>query len=152
LEPAKGRSAKDAVTIIYEPHSGAITIDAGDLICRAIELKSERNIFVGELPEFLKDGPFNVCIPQMVFLLDRNGLPNPLRLQVLPKGLQFEDISQAILVKGSLIFLDRPKKVDKAYLLIESGRVARRFTSAATTGSRPGDSRRWPTLLDLESP
>ena len=96
-------STPDAVTMVYDPTDGNVSVDTGGLQFSTLEIVSEAGIWTGPVPSAISSGePFNVFRPDKLFLLAREGMGNVDFGPAATGGISREALIADLLVDGSL--------------------------------------------------
>ena len=106
FEQASEPSTVGSVTLVYDPRTGDVKLNAGDGVSiEALELRSDGGLFIPEnTRKKATTGRFDIVTIWKVFMLERtSGLTKVDYGPILPKGLTFEEIHQDTRVGGSLM-------------------------------------------------
>ena len=94
-------SGDDVVSLIYDPSSGNLKLDAAGLQVTTLEMLSAAGNFTGTAAAGLVSPPFDVFSPKKFFLLKTTGIGDTDLGNALPTGLSGAALAADLTVNGS---------------------------------------------------
>lgn len=99
--PVGPGAGDDIVSLIYDPASGNLKLDAAGVKVTTLEIQSAAGMFTGSAPAGLVSPPFDVFSPKKYFLLKTTGIGDTDLGNVLPTGLSGQALGADLSVNGS---------------------------------------------------
>lgn len=101
--PATGVVGDDKITLVYDPTSGNLSVDAAGKQWSTLEILSAGGMFTGSAADGLVLPPFDVFSPTKYFLLKTAGLGDTDLGNALPPGMSREALAADLTVNGSVL-------------------------------------------------
>lgn len=101
--PGGGTIDDDKISLIYDPGTGDLSIDAAGQQWSTLEITSASGLFTGTPAAGLVLPPFDVFSPTKYFLLKTAGMGDTHLGQVLPTGINLTTLGDDLTVNGSVL-------------------------------------------------